>query len=396
MIRAISAGTIYTPREKIDEGMILIDSPRIVAVGPRRQITVPTGAEVVDHRDRIAVPGFIDLHIHGAAGHDLMEATYEAVSAVASYLARHGTTSFLATTITASLDHILNAARGLSRIVRRWQDADRVTGPPKPPGAQPIGIHFEGPFLNVEKRGAHPAQHIQKPSTDLLQRMQDAAEGVARVITMAPEVDGAIPVLQCACSQGLRVGIGHSNATYAEAERAIDAGASHATHVYNAMRPFLHRDPGILGAVLTDDRLAAELICDGIHVDPPAVRLLLKSKGAERVMLVTDSLSGAGMPDGEYPLGEFQIRVVDGACRTSEGTLAGSTLSLDAALRNLSRYTSLSFQECLPCATLNPAKLLGLEKQKGVIAPGADADLAILDQNYEVTQTYLGGQVATY
>ncbi len=388
--KAILAGTIYTPTKAIENGVILIEGHRIAKVGPREQIKVPAGATAIDNQDRTIVPGFIDMHIHGAAGHDLMEGTPEAVSAVASYLARHGTTSYLATTVTASLERTLHAARGLGEIIRASQSSHGASD--KIAGAQPVGIHFEGPFLNVKKRGAHPASQIQKPSTETLTRFLDAAGNAARVLTLAPELDGALAVLEYARSRGLRIAIGHSNATYEETERAIAAGATHAVHFYNAMRPFAHRDSGIIGAVLTDDRVSAELICDGVHVEPTAIRLLMRSKGVERVILVSDSLSGAGMPDGNYRLGNFTVHVAGGVCRTIEGNLAGSTITLDAALRNLASFTGLSYQECLPCATLNPARILGLEKQKGVIAPGADADLAILDKNYYVTQTYVRGR----
>lgn len=388
--KAILGGLIYTPTEEIENGVILIEGHKIVKVGPRDRIKIPAGATVTDNQDRLIVPGFIDLHIHGAAGHDLMEGSAEAVSAVSTYLARYGTTSYLATTVTASLERTLHAARGLGEIIRASHSSPGASD--KIPGAQPLGIHFEGPFLNIKKRGAHPASQIRKPSTEILERLLDAAEGTARVFTLAPELQGALTVLELARSHGLRVGIGHTNATHEEAERAIAAGATHAVHMYNAMRPFAHRDSGIIGAVLVDDRACAELICDGIHVETPAIRLLVKTKGLDRLMLVSDSLSGAGMPDGNYRLGNFTVHVAGGVSRTIEGNLAGSTLTLDAAVRNLASFTGFSYRECLPCATLNPARLLGLEKQKGVIAPGADADLAILDRNFHVTQTYVRGR----
>jgi N-acetylglucosamine-6-phosphate deacetylase len=227
---------------------------------------------------------------------------------------------------------------------------------------------------------------------EIVERILDAAGNTARIFTLAPELEGALTVLEYVRSRGLRIGIGHSNATCEEAERAIAAGATHAVHFYNAMRPFGHRDSGIIGAVLTDDRVSAELICDGVHVEPTAIRLLVKSKSVERLILVSDSSSGAGMPDGNYRLGNFTIHVAGGVCRTVEGNLAGSTITLDAAVRNLSNFTGLSYRACLPCATLNPARLLSLEKQKGVITSGADADLAILDRNFYVTQTYVRGR----
>ena len=394
-VTAIRAGTIFTPEKEIRNGVILMDGQHIVGVGPEDSIGVPAGAVVIGHQNRIVTPGFIDLHIHGAAGHDFMEATPAALSAIGAFLARHGTTSYVATTVTASIEETLRAASALGEIIRASRLSDLGSKAGGQSTAQPLGIYFEGPFLNVIRRGAHPEAEIQKPSVQLCKNFLDAAQGTALALALAPELDDALPVLQYARGRGIRVGIGHSNATYEEAERAIDAGATHAVHIYNAMRPFTHRDTGIIGAVLTDDRLSAELICDGLHVEPAAVRLVVRAKGMDRIILVTDSLSATGMPDGAYQLGQFKVNVVGGVCRTAEGNLAGSSITLQQALRNLMHFTGQTFKDCLPCATLNPARLLGLEKQKGVIACGADADLAILDGDYVVQGAYVRGRAAT-
>ena len=284
-VKALLAGKIFTPTEEIHDGVILISDHRISAVGRKEKVKVPAGAQVVDIRHRIVVPGFMDLHIHGASGHDLMPGTSEAITAVANYLARHGTTSFLATTVTASRDSTLHAAAGLAAFIKASHNVHGASH--KLAGAQPVGIHFEGPFLNVKKRGAHPASQIHKPSIELLERMLAAAAGTARILSLAPEQDGALSLMDYARSKGLRVGIGHSMATFEEAERAIAAGATVAVHVFNAMRPFHHRDPGLLGAVLVDQRISCELICDGVHVAPSTVRLLAEAKGMEKVLLVT-------------------------------------------------------------------------------------------------------------
>jgi N-acetylglucosamine-6-phosphate deacetylase len=388
-ITAILAGSILTPLAEIQNGVILVEGDHIAEVGKKESVTIPSGAAVIDHTDRMITPGFIDMHIHGAAGHDFMEATPEAVSTIGAFLARHGTTSYVATTVTAGIDRTIEAAKGLGEIINAARSPESAQGPAL---AQPLGVHFEGPFINVIRRGAHPAADIQKPDLDILKRLVDATGGTALVMALAPELEGALGLLEYACERGVRVGIGHSNATFEEAEAAITAGATHAVHIYNAMRPFSHRDPGIIGAVLTDDRLSTELICDGLHVDPAAVRLMVRAKGLKRVILITDSLSATGMPDGQYQLGQFTVNVTGGVCRTLEGSLAGSSITLEKALRNLVKFTSSTFRDCLPCATLNPAKLLGLEERKGSIAIGADADLAVLDANYVVRQAYVRGR----
>jgi N-acetylglucosamine-6-phosphate deacetylase len=391
---AILAGTILTPTHEIKNGVIVIEDHRIAEVGPKDSINLPNGISVIDHRDRIVTPGFIDMHIHGAAGHDFMEATSNALSTIGTFLARHGTTSYVATTVTASAERILEAAAGLGEIVRAARGPAGDSASSEHATAQPLGVHFEGPFLNVIRRGAHPAADIQRPNLETLKRFLDATGGTALVLALAPELDDALTLLECARGRGVRVGIGHSNATYEEAERAIAAGATHAVHIFNAMRPFSHRDAGIIGAALTDDRLSVELICDGLHVEPAAVRLVVKAKGTAHIILITDSLSATGMPDGSYQLGQFTVNVVGGVCRTVEGNLAGSSITLEQALRNLVKFTGLTFKECLPCATLNPARLLGMERLKGLIAAGADADLAVMDQNYIVRQAYVRGQPA--
>jgi N-acetylglucosamine-6-phosphate deacetylase len=388
-IKAILAGRIFTPTEDIPDGIILIDGHRILAVGSREKVEIPKSAPVVDDRDRLVVPGFLDMHIHGAGGRDLMEGTPDAVAEVAQFLARHGITSFLATTVTARLDRTLSAVEGLAKIVAASERS--LGGSEKAPGAQPLGIHFEGPFISQVRRGAQPASQIRKPSIETAARLLEAAGNSAKAAVLAPELPRALELLKFFRSRGLRVGLGHSDATFEETLRAIDAGATHATHCYNAMRPFTHREPGIIGAVLTDDRVCAELIADGVHVEPAAIRLLARSKGLERVILVSDAVSAAGMPDGKYRLGGFPVIVTGGICRTEEGTLAGSTATMDATVRNLAAFTGASFQSCVACATLNPARLLGIEKQKGVIAAGADADLVVLDKNHYVTQTYVRG-----
>ena len=368
-----------TPLEEIRDAIIVVDGRRIAAIGRRGELRLPPGAQEYSAPGITIVPGFVDVHIHGAGGHDVMESTPEALGAVAASVARRGTTSLVATTVTASTEHICRAAQGIARYI-----AAQPERPPKTaPLAEILGIHFEGPFINLARRGVHPAEWIAPPSIPALRRYIDAAGGAARICTLAPELPGALNLIEAARAAGLVVALGHTDATYAQACAAIEKGARHAVHVFNAMRPFSHRETGVLGAVLTATNVSAELIADGVHVDAPAMRLLLAAKGAGHVVLVSDGTAATGMPDGKYRLGTFEVSVVGGVCRNAEGKLAGSALTLDRALRNVVALGA-SLADAVRMLTLNAARLLGLEHCKGVLAPGADADLVLLDANLEV------------
>lgn len=307
-----------------------------------------------------------------------MEANSEALKIVAATVARHGTTSLVATTVTASPEHTCRSLEGISRYIRAQ------TKPSQSPEAEFIGIHFEGPFISHARKGVHPPEWIAAPSSEMLGRFLSAAGGCARILTLAPEVPGALELVEIACRRGLVVGMGHTDATYDQGRAAIARGASHAVHVFNAMRPFSHRETGILGAVLTSHDVTCELIADNVHVDPPAMKLLLAAKSATRTILVSDGTAATSMPDGNYRLGTFEVSVAGGVCRDPQGRLAGSTLTLDRALRNVVAL-GVPLADALRMMTLNPARLLGLEGKKGVLAPGADADLVLLDANLKVS-----------
>ena len=372
---AIQAGTVLTPEQEIPQGTVLVEDDRIVAVG--REIHIPADARRLEVRDTTCVPGFIDLHVHGAGGHDLMESTAEAVAAVGRTLAARGTTAYFPTTLTASVPRTLAALESLGDLVRHMQS------PPPKLFAQPLGIHMEGPFLNPLRKGVHPAQHILAPTPELFENFYGAAGGALRILTLAPEAEGAEPVLRRALERSVLVGMGHTDATFEQAERAVGLGVRHVIHVFNAMRPFAHRDPGVIAATLLDQRLSAELIADGVHVSEPAIRLLLRAKGPSGVLLVTDGMAAVGMPDGTYRLGEDEITVQGPEARNRDGLLAGSVLTLDRAVRNMVQFTGLPLREVVQMATLNQARLMGLER-KGRIAAGADADLVLLTPSLEV------------
>jgi N-acetylglucosamine-6-phosphate deacetylase len=310
-----------------------------------------------------------------------MEGTPGALQTIARSVFQSGTTSFVPTTLSAPSEMLCQSLERLRSSLASW---NRRSGDPC---AEPLGIHLEGPFLNAACRGVHPPEHLQKPSVKLLDQFLDAGGEFVRILTLAPELEGAPELQQFAMQKGVRVALGHSNATYDQAIAAINAGAVHAVHAFNAMRPFAHRDPGILGAVLTDDRVQAEIIADGVHVSPPALQLLLRSKGVANTLLVTDAVSATGMCPGRYFLGGIEITLGDDpatgllCCRNSEGRLAGSVLTQDRAVRNMVALGGVTLQEAVRMASWNPARLLGLEKRKGSLHPGADADLVVLESN---------------
>jgi len=367
----IRAARALTPTEEIVDAAVVVEDGIITAVGPRKEIVAPKGAKDHDARIHLLVPGFVDVHIHGAGAHDVMEATPESLQIVAATVARHGTTSLVATTVTAPTDEICRSLEGIARYIESPANQE-----PQSSLAQMTGIHLEGPFIHPQRRGVHPPESLAQPSVPTLDRFLEAANGCARILTIAPELPGALEVIDRARARGLVVAIGHTDATYEQAHAGIEHGAHHAVHVFNAMRPFSHRETGVLGAVLTDSTVTAEVIADGIHVDDPAIRLLLAAKGIPGVILVSDGTAATGMPDGVYRLGPFEFTVKDGVCRNAEGRLAGSTLTLDRAVQ---------------MATLNPAKRLGLAGKKGVIAPGADADLVLLDERLHVAAVMTRG-----
>jgi len=379
----IHAGRALTPTTEIRDAGILIREGVIEAIGPRAGITLPAGALEVRAAGKTVIPGFVDVHIHGAGGHDVMEGSGAALRSITRKVSECGTTSLVATTVTASTDETLRAVEGIAAYIGQQHETNE-------PRAEVLGIHFEGPFISKERRGVHPQEWIQLPSAATLGRFLKAAAGNARILTIAPEVLGAAPCIDAAREAGLVVSIGHTNATYEQARAAMARGARAATHVYNAMRPFSHRDPGVIGAVLTSPEISAELIADGVHVEEAAMKLLLLAKGAERVILVSDGLSATGMPDGKYSLGGFEVTVSGGVCRNAEGILAGSTLTLDRALRNIVGLGA-TLSDAVRMLTLNPASLLGIEFKKGSLRAGADADILLLDEGLHITNVWARG-----
>ncbi|MGA2217749.1 MAG: N-acetylglucosamine-6-phosphate deacetylase [Terracidiphilus sp.] len=386
MRKVLTAEKLWDGSRLLANPLIVIEDGQIVSIGTLEAGEPHRDKHVLQYPGATLAPAFLDVHIHGAAGHDVMSATPEALQSIGRFLASRGTGSFLATTVTAPLDTTLRALSGLAKLVQKQHGGSAGI-------AQPIGIHLEGPFLSHEKRGAQPAEHLLAPDIGIFDRFFEAAEGHMRLVTLAPELPGAVELVAHATARGARVSLGHSNATAAETRAAIAAGAVSATHTFNAMRPLDHREPGILGTVLATDSLYAELICDGIHTAPEIVKLWWKAKGPERGILITDAMSAAGMPDGEYQLGGFAVQVENGKAM-ARGVLAGSVLTLDRALANFLAFTGAPLEQALPLLTANPAAMTRFEDLAGSIAIGQRANLVAVDAEGKLVASIIHGQLA--
>ena len=377
-VTAIYASRILTPQEELLDTVIIVEGGRITAIGHRDEVKIPEGATDYVASGMTVVPGFVDVHIHGAGGHDVMEATPAALDCITSTVARHGTTSILATTVTAPVDETCKSLEGIAQYIRSHEQQEN-TGL----AAEILGIHLEGPFISKARRGVHPPDSIARPSVEILDKFRVASDGLIRILTVAPEIPGALELITAAVNNGIVAAIGHTDADYEQTRAAIQAGARHAVHFYNAMRPFSHRDPGVIGAILTEPDVTAEIIADGIHVAGPAIQVLLGTKGFDTVLLASDATAATGMRDGNFRLGNIEVTVKDGVCRNSEGKLAGSTLTLDRALRYIVAL-GVPLIDVLRMATILPARRLGLAGKKGIIAIGADADLVVLTPDLRV------------
>lgn len=379
----IYASRILTPQEEFSDCVIVVESGVITGIGHRDEVHIPPGAKDYVASGMTVIPGFVDVHIHGAGGHDAMEASEPALDKITSTVSRFGTTSIVATTVTAPIEDTCRSLAGLAQYIRNHEKCSANATENTRFGAEILGIHLEGPFINPRRRGVHPVESIVQPSVEIFEKFRAAAGGYLRIVTIAPELPGALALIAAAVADGVVVGIGHTDADYAQARAAIRAGARHAVHVYNAMRPFTHRDPGIISAVLTDTDVTAEIIADGIHVAGPAIQILLGTKGFDTVLLVSDGTAATGMRDGSYRLGNFEVTVKDGVCRNSEGKLAGSTLTIDRALRFVVEI-GVPLADAVRMATILPARRLGLAGKKGILAVGADADLVVLTPDLQV------------
>lgn len=373
----LTGARVLTPEDDLDGAWVAIASGRIEGVG---RDAPPPAAETADLRGRLLVPGFVDLHVHGGGGAHFMGGDPAACVEAARFHAAHGTTALLATTLSAPPAELEAAARAIAGAMDR----------------EPLilGIHLEGPWLSRERRGAQAAEHLRGPDAGELRALGAASGETVRLVSLAPELPGALALIEHVVAAGAVAGLAHTDATYEQAEAAIAAGARHAVHVFNGMRPLHHREPGVLGAVLDHPEVTCEVIADGHHVHPAVVRLLHRAKGAGGTVLVTDAIEAAGLPDGGYRLGGAPVQVTGGRAETPDGRLAGSTLTMDAAVRNAHRWLGVPLGEALALATTAPARVLGAGDRKGRIAPGFDADLAVLDAQLRPVATLIAGRWA--
>jgi len=369
---ALRAATLVTHEADLADAVLAVSNSSIAAIGK--------GAPTLDLGDAIIAPGMIDIHIHGREGCDVMDADPAALREISASLAQHGVTGFLATTATAAWERTMGA---LSMV-------GEVMAGPALPGARLLGAYSEGIFFSEIHKGAHNEAFFLAPSAARIAEMQQAARGSLKVVALAPEREGAMEAIPYAVAQGIRVVLGHTDATYDQTMEALAAGASGGVHVFNGMRGIHHRDPGCAGAVMLHPA-TVEVIADGVHLHPAILSMITRLKQPEEVMLISDCMCAGGLHDGDYRLGEMDVKVSQGVARTQAGGLAGSTLTLDNAVQRMVREVGLSFREALQMASLSPAHFLGIDNFTGSLAQGKQADLAIMDADHRVRATIVGG-----
>jgi len=376
----IRGGQLLTPDQTLEDSVLVIEAGRVTAIEPVQQVAgSPADTRVISAAGLMVAPGLIDVHVHGSAGSDTMDATPEALITMAGFFVKHGVTAFLATTISQSPQAVWAAVENAARNSAGLE------------GAQPLGIHLEGPYLNPAHRGAQPEQWVRNP--DPVEYTRWFETGIVRLVTVAPEIPGALECIRAGVRSGIRFSAGHTDASFDQVRQAADEGLSQSTHTFNGMRGLHHREPGTVGAVLGDDRIFCEVIADGVHVHPAVVGLMVRAKGVERTLLVTDAIRAAGLADGKYDLGKQMVTVREGVARTESGGLAGSTLTLNRAVFNAMRFTGLTINQALRMATTTPAAALGLSSRKGALRPGMDADAILFDASLNIQAAVVQGNL---
>ena len=379
----IRGGAAITERGIVDDAVIVVEKGRIADIGSGKSSSFSPSAHIVDATGCWLVPGFIDLHLHGGNGSNLATNDASEVLKITRFLASCGTTSFLATLSTGPVERIIESISVVRELIGSQYD-----------GAEIVGIHLEGPYISRERKGAMNPKYIRRPSIDETDRAIDLAAGSIRMVTLAPELEGSLELIRHLADQGIVVSIGHSNATYDEAMVGIDAGITHATHTYNAMSGLHHRESGVVGAVLTSESVTCQLIADLVHVSPAAAQVLIRCKGPSKVAVITDNGFAAGLPDGIYSQTDGRSIFKDnGSCTLENGTLAGSVSLMNQNVRNMVSVLGISLPEAIEMASLTPARVARVDQRKGSLRVGKDADIVIMDDEFEVNQTYVKGRL---
>jgi len=383
MFKTVLKGNLVLQDTIINQGNVVVEGQKISGIFAPTDRFQEEGVKFIDYGDAYIAPGFVDLHLHGALGKDVMDGQEESVQTIAEHQANNGVTGFLGSTMSASLDSVLEAIRVIKNAAK------------DPLPSEILGVHVEGPFVSTQKKGAHSASFIRGMTEKDCERLTDAVNGLHVILSLAPEVKENMRLIAKLKAQGFVVAIGHTDATYDQALESFAKGVTHATHLYNAMSGFDHREPGVVGAVLDSDNITAELIADGVHVHPAALRLAVARKGPERICLVTDSMMATGVGDGVYTWGEEEIEVQGSrATIRGNGILSGSVLTLNVAIKNMIGWTNVTINQAINMASLNPARVLGVEEEIGSIHIGKLANLVVLDQNFQIVDTILRGKSA--
>lgn len=378
----IQGGAVFTPNGIIEEGFVWVENGKVVEAGYPKGM--PTdNIKQIDATNKYVIPGFIDVHVHGGGGGDVMDGTFDALHAMTRTHARYGTTGMLATTMTAVIDQLIQSLDAVSRFMNEHEPTT---------GASILGIHVEGPYIHPKYKGAQIEKWVRSASLEELKGLVQSAQGQIKWITFAAELVESEEIFEFLKDQGIVCSIGHSGASYSEVCRCIRHGISHVTHLFNAMPPVHHREVGIVGAALLEDQLTYEVIVDGIHVSPEALRMLAQSGTLHKMLLITDAMRAAGLGEGEYDLGGQKVTVKNGEARLDNDTLAGSVLTMNQAVRNMVKYTGIPLEQAIMMASLHPAKKLGLDHVKGSIENGKDADLLITDCDLNVEWTLVQGK----
>lgn len=380
----INNSRIITPYEIKDGYSLSIYGSKIADITKSGTIDESQFDQIIDLKGRYLSPGFIDIHNHGNYGHDAMEATYQAIESIAEFHINNGVTGFLPTTMTNPAEEIVKAIKNTADYMNNQSISNK---------AKVLGLYIEGPYFSQERKGAQPSEYIKPINLKELEMFINQADSSVKVAAIAPELANADEAISFLKDKGITISAGHTNATYEEALLGIERGITHATHLYNGMRSFNHREPGALGAVLTDERVACEMICDGIHVHPAAMKMAVKLKGKDRIILISDAMMAAGLSDGKYQLGGQDVFVKDGAARLASGALAGSTLTLNRAVYNMVHLVGVPLNEAVQMASLNPAKAIKADKYKGSVEIGKDADIIAFDDNLDISLAVVEGNI---